>query len=115
MIERATFREREALSPCSTDQSALVTSVRLEWKAFRKSLYLPNDRARVPVHMEMYSADKWMPNWQAEEAVDDLFPVEWSLFSHQASDGTPQGCGLRRLKNVQRTGMVSGFPGSRSC
>lgn len=77
------------LSPCSTDQSALMTSVRLEWKAFRKSAYMPNDRARVPVHMEMYSADKWTPNWQVEETVDDLFPMEWSLFLIRQATGPP--------------------------
>lgn len=89
MIRRATFREQEVLSLCSTDQSAPMTSVRLEWKAFGKPAYLPSGCARVPVHMEMYSADKWMPKWQVEETVDDLFPMEWSLFSHQAATGPP--------------------------
>ncbi len=88
------------------------------------SISEPNEGSFLPGHMEMYFADKVMPNWQVMAAYGDLSPrlplgvgvcVWWggsSVFSSGAvgvlgGQTTPQRCNPQCLKDVQHAGMVS--------
>lgn len=94
--------EQEVLSPHSTNQSVLMTygssglENRRERGAGWELVYLynitnPSEGSFLPGHMEMYFADKVMPNWQVMATLGDLFPRlplgvcgGNHLFSHQA-------------------------------
>lgn len=98
--------------------------------AWRESAYLcsitgPNEGCFIPGRMEMYFADKVMPNWQVMVTLGDLFPrfplavwggerEESSFFSSgtdRALKGqtTPQRCSPQCLKGVQHAEMVSAW------
>lgn len=84
------------------------------------SITNPNEGSFLPGHMEMYFADKVVPNWQVIATLGDLFPMlllgvcggESSFFSSgtdRALGGqtAPQRYSPQCLKGVQHAGMDS--------